>query len=105
MVQFVRFPEGVSPQMGYRLLGNPSNGINIKRATVEQVGPDQVTKTPKVYDLRVGRVLPAAIASGEFKVTRLPRRGPRPGQASMTRKEDLAARHLERRIKQGWVSL
>jgi hypothetical protein len=49
--------------------------------------------------------LTAAIASGEFKVTRLPRRGPRPGQASMTRKEDLAARHLERLIKRGWVSL
>ena len=24
MVQFVRFPEGVSPQMGFRLLGKPS---------------------------------------------------------------------------------
>ena len=49
--------------------------------------------------------LNAAIASGEMKVTRLPSRGPRPGQASMTRKEDLAARHRERRIRQGWVSL
>ena len=49
--------------------------------------------------------LNAAIASGELKVTRLPRRGPRPGQASMTRKEHLAACHLERRIRQGWVSL
>lgn len=49
--------------------------------------------------------LTAAIASGEFKVTRLPRRGPRPGQAAMTRKEELAARHLERRIREGWVSL
>lgn len=28
--------------------------------------------------------LNAAISSGEFKVTRLPRRGPRPGQAAMT---------------------
>ena len=60
MVQFVRFPEGISPQVGFRLLGNPSNGINIKRATVERVGPDQVTKTPKVYDPQVGRVLRAA---------------------------------------------
>ena len=49
--------------------------------------------------------LTAAIASGDYKVTRLPSRGPRPGQASMTRKEDLAARHRERRIRQGWVSL
>jgi hypothetical protein len=45
--------------------------------------------------------LNAAIASGELKVTRLPRRGPRPGQASMTRKEHLAACHLERRIRKG----
>ena len=49
--------------------------------------------------------LNAAIASGEFKVTRLPSRGPRPGQAAMARKDDQSARHLERRIKQGWVSL
>tara|TARA_R110000868_G_scaffold85610_7_gene240700 strand:- start:2060 stop:2224 length:165 start_codon:yes stop_codon:yes gene_type:complete len=49
--------------------------------------------------------LNAAIASGEFKVTQLPRRGPRPGQSSMTPKEELAARHLERRIRQGSVSL
>lgn len=60
MVKFVRFPEGISPQLAFRLLGNPSNGINIKRATIERVYPDQVTKTPKVYDLRVGRVLTAA---------------------------------------------
>lgn len=49
--------------------------------------------------------LNAAIASGEFKVTRLPSRGPRPGQAAMTRKEQRAARHLEHCIRQGWVSL
>ena len=48
--------------------------------------------------------LNAAIASGEFKVTRLPRRGPRPGQAAMNRKEEQAARHLERRIRQGWIA-
>ena len=49
--------------------------------------------------------LSAAIASGKMKVTRLPRRGPRPGQASMTPKEESAARHQERRIKLGWVTL
>jgi hypothetical protein len=48
--------------------------------------------------------LTAAIASGEFKITRLPRRGPRPGQAAMTRKEEQSARHLERRMRQGWVN-
>ena len=48
--------------------------------------------------------LNAAIASGEFKVTRLPRRGPRPGQASMTAKEFRAACHTEKRRQQGWVS-
>jgi hypothetical protein len=48
--------------------------------------------------------LNAAIASGEFKVTRLPRRGPRPGQASMTPKEFRAACHTEKRRQQGWVS-
>jgi hypothetical protein len=49
--------------------------------------------------------LNAAIASGEMKVTRLPRRGPRPGKASMTSKEHLAACRLERRIRKGLDSL
>jgi hypothetical protein len=40
--------------------------------------------------------LNAAISSGEFKVTRLPRRGPRPGQAAMTPKEFRAACHAEK---------
>jgi hypothetical protein len=55
--------------------------------------------------------LTAAIASGEFKVTRLPRRGPRPGQAAMTPKENAAACRLEsqdhelkRRVRKGWVN-
>jgi hypothetical protein len=67
--------------------------------------PRPATILSTATDLMTSAELNAAIASGEMKVTRLPRRGPRPGQASMTRKEDLAARHLERRIKQGWVSL
>ena len=48
--------------------------------------------------------LNAAIAAGDFKVTRLPRRGPRPGQAQMTRKEAKVARHEEKRRRQGWIS-
>ena len=47
--------------------------------------------------------LNAAIAAGEFKITRLPRRGPRPGQASLTAKEFAAACYTEMRRRQGWV--
>ena len=50
--------------------------------------------------------LNAAIAAGEFKVTLLPRRGPRPGQAQMTPKEAKIARGEERdqRRRQRWVA-
>ena len=60
----------------------------------------QLTRTKRPEPMTAAE-LNAAIASGELKVTRLPRRGPRPGQASMTRKEHLDACHLERRIRKG----
>jgi len=44
--------------------------------------------------------LNVAIAAGEFKVTRLPRRGPRPGQAAMTPKEFRVACYAEKLSKQ-----
>ena len=59
IVQFVRFPEGTSKQLATRLLGNRSNGINIKRATLQMVSQEQITKTPKVYDMELGQVVHA----------------------------------------------
>jgi hypothetical protein len=48
--------------------------------------------------------LNAAIAAGEFKITRLPSRGPRPGQAFLTPKEFRIACHAEKRRQQGWIA-
>jgi hypothetical protein len=59
IVQFVRFPEGTSKQLATRLLGNRSNGINIKRATLQMVSQEQITKIPKVYDMELGQVVHA----------------------------------------------
>jgi hypothetical protein len=57
IIQFVRFPEGMSQQLAIRLLGNKRNGINIRRATLQMVTQEQVTKTPKVYDMESGQVV------------------------------------------------
>jgi len=57
IIQFVRFPEGMSQQLAIRLLGNKRNGINIRRATLQMVTQEQVTKTPKVYDMESGQVI------------------------------------------------
>ena len=54
---FVSFPSNTSFQTAYRLLGNRSNGINIKRATISQVEPNQVTKNIKHYDLATHQVV------------------------------------------------
>jgi hypothetical protein len=53
--------------------------------------------------------LNAAIAAGQFKITRLPVRGPRKGEATMSRvggsgtawRPSVAAGHANRRIRSG----
>lgn len=57
METFISFPETTSFQTAYRLLGNRSNGINIKRATISQVEPNQVTKYIKYYDFATHQVV------------------------------------------------
>lgn len=54
---FVSFPSNTSFQTAYRLLGNRSNGINIKRATIQQVNLNQITKSPIRYDLTTNQVI------------------------------------------------
>ena len=54
---FVSFPSNTSFQTAYRLLGNRSNGINIKRATISQVTRNQVTKHIKHYDMATHQVI------------------------------------------------
>jgi hypothetical protein len=58
-VSYVQFAEGTSKQLATRLLGNKSNGISIKRATLEQVDFDAVpmTKRLKRYDVEAGQVV------------------------------------------------
>lgn len=57
METFILFPETTSFQTAYRLLGNRSNGINIKRATISQVTRNQVTKHIKYYDMATHQVV------------------------------------------------
>jgi hypothetical protein len=58
-VSYVQFAEGTSKQLATRLLGNKSNGISIKRATLEQVDFYDVpmTKRLKRYDVEAGQVV------------------------------------------------
>ena len=54
---YVQFPPQIDVQTAYRLLGNRSNGINIKRATIQQVNINQITKLPIRYDLTTNQVI------------------------------------------------
>ena len=57
MESFILFPDHISFQTAYRLLGNRKNGINIKRATISEVTISQVTKHMKKYDMESGQVI------------------------------------------------
>jgi hypothetical protein len=57
MESFISFPDHISFQTAYRLLGNHKNGINIKRATISEVTISQVTKHMKKYDIESGQVI------------------------------------------------
>jgi len=53
--RFVHFPDTYTFRHAVRLLGNSRNGINIKRATIEQVYC--ITKPPSFYDVKTKKVL------------------------------------------------
>ena len=56
-VSFVKFPETYSFRQAFRVLGNPKNGINIRRAKIEQIfDTNDVNVRMRFYDVKTSRV-------------------------------------------------